>query len=243
MNAPESRDARETAVLLVPDDQQEIAEQVGQEILRGELAPAAWAKALAAARAGGTEAAGEYARIRLEELSAHHRRRRAKVRDLEVRRLRSSSGVKSVKDLLGRRPVLHNRPAQASVAGLVGRLLCLLFGAAGSIGCAVRLVAGRAAPEWTPVLALACGAGMVLVAVLARFAVPQHWVRMGAYRLGLNTVSALACLLSLGLGAKLMIQCPSAVPVREAARVAQPSAVATAGGGGTVAARAVADRR
>jgi hypothetical protein len=238
MNAPESRAARETAVLLVADDQQEIAEQVGHEILRGEFAPAAWAKALAAARAGGTEAAGEYARIRLDELTAHHQRRRAKLRDLEVRRLQSSSGVKSVKDLLGRRPVPRNLPVRRDVAGMAVRLLCLLFGAAGSIGCAVRLVAGRAAPEWTPVLALACGAGMVLVAVLARFTVPQHWVRMGAYRLGLNTLSALACLLSLGLGAKLMIQCPSAVPVRETARAGQPSAVA-----GAPAGPAVADRR
>ena len=92
--------------LVAPEIQldREIAERVGQEILRDQLEPGAWATALAASGGEKQDALAVYARIRIRKLSAERRTRQAKSRSFEARRLTTCLGIKTVQDLLDRGP-------------------------------------------------------------------------------------------------------------------------------------------
>lgn len=198
---------------LVPADKLGIAARVGEEILEHRLSPAAWAKALAAARGNGGDAAGEYARIRIAELSAERSQRLAKAESLEQRRLdRFKQGcggsIRTVKELLNHCAKVSPLPNKKR--GLVSMiwLFSLMLGTAGSIGCAVRLLKGAGAPAWTPMLALGCGMVIAITALLLRFGLPHRWVRAGGYHFALSGATMLVCLFSVLLGTKLMVSAP-----------------------------------
>ena len=102
---------------LVPPEGQldrEIAERVGQEILRDELEPGAWATALATSAGNHQEALACYARIRIRKLAVERRSRQAKSRSFEARRLNTCLGIKTVQDRLFRGPCLT--PAELAPA-------------------------------------------------------------------------------------------------------------------------------
>jgi len=193
---------------LYPDDAEidpEIAELVGQEILRERLQPAAWARALAAGGGRKQEALATYARIRMEQVASTRRLRREKSRSFEARRLTTCLGIKTVQDLLRR----SNRGGQLNL--LKPRLsyvwlAILMLGCAGSIASLGRLM-GHFLPEsvgaWLPGLALLCGIAAVAVVLGLRVLLPKRWVMLG-WNTGLAFLCSLACFGSLALGAKLI---------------------------------------
>lgn len=191
----------------LPVTGREIAEQVGAEILHRDFDPAAWAKALAAARNRNTDPTGEYARIRIAELARERRRCRAKAESLEIRRLQIRTGVKSVKDLLLQGGSNRKQPNIDRPVLSVACLISLFLGSAGSIGCGIRLLAGTPSAVWTPVVSLICAGFIVGVVFLLWKFLPRRWLQMG-YHLGLGSLTAAACLLSFVLGARLLTQSP-----------------------------------
>ncbi len=193
---------------LHPDDAEidpEIAELVGQEILRDRLEPAAWARALAASGGRKQDALASYARIRMQQVAARRRLRRAKSQSFEARRLTTCLGIKTVQDLLQR----SNRGGQLNL--LKPRLsyvwlAILMLGSSGSIASLGRLM-GRFLPEavgtWLPGIALLCGIVAVAAVLGLRALLPKRWVMLG-WNTGLAMVCTLACFGSLALGAKLI---------------------------------------
>ena len=116
-----------------------IAEQVGQEIIQNKLEPGAWANALAASGGKRQEALAAYARIRMQQVTAQSRVRRAKALSLEARRLNTCLGIKTVQDLLNR----SNRGGQLNLIKprlSVIWLAILLVGSAGSVASVGRLL-------------------------------------------------------------------------------------------------------
>lgn len=193
---------------LYPDDAEidpEIAELVGQEILRDRLEPAAWARALAASGGKKQDALAAYARIRMQQVASHRRQRRAKSQSFEARRLTTCLGIKTVQDLLHR----SNRGGQLNL--LRPRLSyiwlsILMLGSSGSVASLGRLM-GRFLPDsvgaWLPAIALLCGIAAVGGVLCLRTLLPKRWVMLG-WNTGLAFVCTLACFGSLGLGMKLI---------------------------------------
>jgi hypothetical protein len=182
-----------------------IAEQVGQEIIRNQLEPAAWATALAASGGKRQEALAAYARIRMGQLAVQHRRHRAKAQSLEVRRLNTCLGIKTVQDLLHR----SNRGGQLNlIKPRVSPvwLSILLVGSAGAVASSGRLL-GEYLPDrlegWVPAMALLCGMLAVGGVLALRALLPKRWILLG-WNTGLTTVCSLACFASLCFGAKLI---------------------------------------
>ncbi|WP_193211735.1 hypothetical protein [Luteolibacter marinus] len=183
----------------------EIAEQVGQEILKNELEPAAWANALAVSGGRRQEALAAYARIRMQQVASRNRQRRAKAKSFEARRLTTCLGVKTVQDLLQR----SNRGGQLNLAkprlSFIW-LAILLLGSAGTIASAGRLF-GEFIPDrierLIPAVALICGFITVGGVLLLRVVLPKRWVMLG-WNLGLASACSLACFGSLCFGAKLI---------------------------------------
>jgi hypothetical protein len=147
---------------LYPDDADidpEIAEQVGQEILRQRLEPAAWARALAASGGKKQDALAAYARIRMQQVAAHRRLRRAKSQSFEARRLTTCLGIKTVQDLLQR----SNRGGQLNLLKPQLSyiwLAILMLGCSGSVASLGRLLGGflpESISAWLPGIALLSG--------------------------------------------------------------------------------------
>jgi hypothetical protein len=182
-----------------------IAEQVGQEIIRNELEPAAWATALAASGGKRQEALAAYARIRMQQVTVQRSRHRAKAQSLEVRRLNTCLGIKTVQDLLNR----SNRGGQLNLikprVSLVW-LSILLVGSAGAVASVGRLL-GERVPDglevWVPALALLCGVMAVAGVLMLRALLPKRWILLG-WNTAFTTVCSLACFASLCFGAKLI---------------------------------------
>ncbi len=199
----------------------EIAEQVGQEIIQNKLEPGAWANALAASGGKRQEALAAYARIRMQQVSAQRRLRRAKAQSLEVRRLNTCLGIKTVQDLLKR----SNRGGQLNLIRprlSVVWLAILMIGSAGSVASVGRLL-GDVVPDrlerWIPAMALLCGASAVAGVLLLRALLPKRWVLLG-WHSGLTTACTLACFGSLCFGAKLIARTSPEVIQKIAARPA-----------------------
>jgi hypothetical protein len=197
---------------LYPDEAEidpEIAELVGQEILRERLEPAAWARALASSGGKKQDALASYARIRMQQVASHRRQRRAKSQSFEARRLTTCLGIKTVQDLLQR----SNRGGQLNL--IKPRLsyvwlAILMLGCSGSVASLGRLM-GSVLPEsiaaWVPGLALLCGIASVAVVLGLRALLPKRWVMLG-WNTGMAFVCTLACFGSLALGAKLIARTP-----------------------------------
>jgi hypothetical protein len=182
-----------------------IAEQVGQEIIQNKLEPGAWANALAVSGGKRQEALAAYARIRMQQVSAQSRMRRAKAQSLETRRLNTCLGIKTVQDLLNR----SNRGGQLNLIKprlSVVWLAILLIGSAGSVASVGRLL-GDMVPDrlerWIPVLALICGISAVAGVLMLRALLPKRWIMLG-WNTALTTVCTVACFASLCFGAKLI---------------------------------------
>ena len=193
---------------LYPDEAEidpEIAELVGQEILRERLEPAAWARALAASGGKKQDALAAYARIRMQQVASHRRLRRAKSQSFEARRLTTCLGIKTVQDLLQR----SNRGGQINLVKprlSYIWLAILMLGCSGSVASLGRLQ-GRFLPDsvaaWLPAIALLCGIGAVAFVLSLRALLPKRWVMLG-WNTGLGLVCTMACFGSLALGAKLI---------------------------------------
>jgi len=193
---------------LYPDDAEidpEIAEQVGQEILRQRLEPAAWARALAASGGKKQDALAAYARIRMQQVAAHRRLRRAKSQSFEARRLTTCLGIKTVQDLLQR----SNRGGQLNLLKPQLSyiwLAILMLGCSGSVASLGRLLGGflpESVSMWLPGIALLCGIAAVAGVLCLRAILPKRWVMLG-WNTGLALVCTMACLGSLALGTKLV---------------------------------------
>lgn len=214
---------------LVPPEGQlnrEIAERVGQEILREELEPGAWATALATCGGNHQEALAAYARIRIRKLAVDRRSRQAKSRSFEARRLNTCLGIKTVQDLLNR----SNRGGQINLLRpkiSVIWLLILLLGSTGTFACLARLLEPVIADRHEKMALLAApmlGIGIVLAVMLLRALLPKHWVMQG-WNTGLAMVGTMACFGSLYLGAKVVARTPPAA-IQEMTRVVKPQPAA-----------------
>jgi len=222
---------------LYPDDAEidpEIAEQVGQEILRQRLEPAAWARALAASGGKKQDALASYARIRMQQVAAHRRLRRAKSQSFEARRLTTCLGIKTVQDLLQR----SNRGGQLNLLKPQLSYIwlgILMLGCSGSVASLGRLLGGflpESISSWLPGIALFSGIIAVGGVLCLRAMLPKRWVMLG-WNTGLALVCTMACFGSLAFGAKLIARTPPDVirkltaggPV-EAEQSAVPSPVA-----------------
>jgi hypothetical protein len=203
-----------------------IAEQVGQEIIQNKLEPGAWANALAASGGKRQEALAAYARIRMQQVTAQSRMRRAKAQSLEARRLTTCLGIKTVQDLLNR----SNRGGQLNLIKprlSVVWLFILLVGSAGTVASMGRLL-GDVVPDrferWIPVAALICGMSAVAGVLMLRALLPKRWVMLG-WNTALTTACTVACFGSLCLGAKLIARTSPEVIQRIASRpaAAQPA--------------------
>jgi hypothetical protein len=190
---------------LPPAVRQEIAERVGAEILHQCFSPGAWAEALVAANTSQNGVTNEYARIRMLELSRHHRDSAAKAESLELRRLKSGRSAlpKSVEDMLRQRANCRALPNSGRPEVPPALLASLFLGSAGSIGCLLRLCDNLITVPHTPAVALLCALSTVGAVLLLRATLPKTWLREG-FHLMLSSVTMIACLLSLGLGARVL---------------------------------------
>lgn len=178
---------------------------VGQEIIQNRLEPGAWATALAASGGKRQDALAAYARIRMQQVTAQRRMRRAKAQSFEARRLNNCLGIKTVQDLLQR----SNRGGQLNLIKprlSVIWLGILMVGSAGAAASVGRLL-GDLVPDrferWVPAMALFCGLAVVTGVLMLRAVLPKRWVMLG-WNTALTTVCSLACFASLCLGAKLI---------------------------------------
>lgn len=194
------------------DLDREIAERVGQEILRNTLEPGAWATALAVSGGKRQDALAAYARMRIQQLSLDRRSRYAKSQSFEARRLNTCLGIKTVQDLLNR----SNRGGRLNLVRpklSFCWLMILMIGSTGSIACLARLLAnvmpGRA-EHWLLMSAPALGSAVVLAALVSRMILPKAWVMQG-WNTGLYFAGTLACFGSLFFGAKVVARTPPAV--------------------------------
>jgi hypothetical protein len=209
----------------------EIAERVGQEILRDQLEPGAWATALAASGGERQDALAVYARIRIRKLATERRTRQAKSRSFEARRLTTCLGIKTVQDLLDR----SNRGGRLNLLRpklSVTWLLILMIGSTGSIACLVRLLEPFMPDRFEKLALLAApvlGIVAVGIALLSRALLPKNWVMQG-WNTGLALAGSMACFGSLYLGAKLVARTPPAAiqEMTRLSRIAPPSSAPAA---------------
>ena len=190
----------------------EIAERVGQEILRNTLEPGAWATALAASGGKKQDALAVYARLRIRQLSSERENRNAKARSFEARRLTTCLGIKTVQDLLSR----SNHGGRLNLVRpklSFTWLTILMIGSTGTIACAARLLA-HVLPDRTEQYLLMSaplvGLAVVFAALLSRIVLPKAWVMQG-WNTGLYLAGTVACFGSLFFGAKVVARTPPAV--------------------------------
>ena len=216
--------------LVAPEIQldREIAERVGQEILRDQLEPGAWATALAASGGEKQDALAVYARIRIRKLSTERRTRQAKSRSFEARRLTTCLGIKTVQDLLDR----SNRGGRLNFLRpklSLTWLLILMIGSTGSMACLIRLLEPFMPDRFEKPALLAApvlGIAAVGIALLSRALLPKNWVMQG-WNTGLAFVGSMACFGSLYLGAKLVARTPPAA-IQEMTRLSRANPPASA---------------
>jgi len=190
----------------------DIAERVGQEILRNTLEPGAWATALAASGGKKQDALAVYARLRIRQLASDRESRHAKAKSFEARRLTTCLGIKTVQDLL-------NRSNSGGRLNLVrpklslAWLMILMVGSTGSVACAARLLANVLPGRMENYLLMSAplvGLAVVLAALLSRMVLPKSWVMQG-WNTGLCLAGTVACFGSLFFGAKVVARTPPAV--------------------------------
>lgn len=182
-----------------------VAAQVGQEILKNSLDPAAWAIALSASGGRRQEALAAYARIRIQRLSNDRQLSHEKVKSFESRRVNKCFGVKTVQDLLQRahphRQLNFLKPRMSIVL-----MVILFIGSAGSIGVLGRLI-GSSLPasleSILPLVAVVSGLATVAAAMSLRIFLPKRWIMLG-WNSGLLCVCSMACFGSLMGGVKLI---------------------------------------
>jgi hypothetical protein len=195
------------AAVTTPGRHQAIAERVGREILHRRYCPSAWASALVAARDSGADVTVEYARIRIANLEKQQQQQQDKAESLELRRLKTGTAVKSVRDLVTEGRGRPNRSRSSRPDLSLPWLLGLLLGSAGTIGCLIRLLGGPSAGSVAPGVGLLGGAAAAATVVALWALLPRRWVRAG-YHLVLGSSTMAACLLSFFLGARLITTSP-----------------------------------
>lgn len=192
---------------------EEISTRVGQEILKSEYEPSIWARALSSAEGDHEAVTAEYARLRISQLMRAQTKDREKSESLEQRRLNACLGVKTVKDILngiGKVGVVNvPRPRVPWIW-----MILLVLGVAGCAASLARMVIGEI-PEalrlWMPIFSLGCGVMVVMIMILSSQFFSRGFVAW-AWGPGIVGLSSMACLGSLMLGAKLMVDNPFVAP-------------------------------
>ncbi|MEP4078103.1 hypothetical protein [Haloferula sp.] len=203
---------------------EEISSRVGEEILKSEYEPGIWARALAKIDGDQEAIVAEYARLRISQLMRAQTKAREKTDSLEQRRLNACLGVKTVKDILngiGKVGVVNIPKPRVPWIWMI----MLILGVAGCSATLARMVIGEipdAARIWVPVFSLGCGVMVVAVMILSSQFFSRAFVAW-AWGPGIVGLSSVACLGSLLLGTKLMMDNPYAVPTK--AEVSHHSAV------------------
>lgn len=191
----------------------EVAEQVGREILESRLDPGAWATALYECGGDRQEALALYARLRVRQLTVKRRVRLAKVRSLETRRLEKCMGDQDTRAWIARtiQDMLHSDKRGQTLNFMKPRLsfvwlFVLFIGAAGTTSCLGRLFSSvipvRLAGMVTPA-ALCAGMAAVTGVVILRYFLPKRWIMLG-WNSGLVLACNVVCLSSLFLGTKVI---------------------------------------
>ncbi|WP_367875165.1 hypothetical protein [Luteolibacter sp. Populi] len=205
--------------LVAPEIQldREIAERVGQEILRDDLEPAAWATALATSGGKRQDALACYARIRIRKLASERQTRQAKSKSFEARRMNTCLGIKTVQDLLNR----SNRGGRLNLLRpkvSVIWLFILLLGSTGTLACLARLLEPLIPDRFEKLALLAApvaGLAIVLGSMILRAMLPKHWVMQG-WNIAMAMTGTMACFGSLYLGSKLIGRIPQPAILQEA---------------------------
>ncbi|MGB6219602.1 hypothetical protein [Haloferula sp.] len=192
---------------------EEISARVGHEILRAEYEPGTWARALAMVQGDHEAVAAEYARLRISQLMRVQTRTREKTESLEQRRLNACLGVKTVKDILngiGKVGVVNiPRPRVPWIW-----MMLMVLGVAGCCATLTRMMVGEipdALRIWVPVFSLGCGLVVVIAMILSSQFFSRAFVAW-AWGPGIVALSSMACLGSLMLGVKLMVDNPFVAP-------------------------------
>jgi hypothetical protein len=206
----------ETLMAYEPSIDPEVTTQVGQEILENRLDPGTWATALSSSQGKRQEALATYARLRIQQVSAHRRTQHRKAKSFESRRLLKCFGVRTVQDLLDRSnpsKQLNYLKPRLSVVSLI--ILCI--GSAGGIGALGRLLNDSlpaALSAVLPIVALFAGLIMVAMALVLRFTLPKRWIMLG-WNTGLTCVCTVVCFSSLLCGVKLIARAAPLTPDAE----------------------------
>lgn len=194
----------------------EVTTQVGQEILENRLDPGTWASALSSSQGKRQEALAAYARLRIQQLSAHRRVQYKKAKSFESRRLMKCFGVKTVQDLLDRsnpsKQLNYLKPRLSLVS-----LITLCIGSAGGVGAAGRLFGEDLPASLVPILpgiAIVAGLLMVAFALMLRFTLPKRWIMLG-WNTGLTCACTMVCFSSLLCGVKLIARAAPLAPAEE----------------------------
>lgn len=218
---------------------QEVAEQVGREILDSRLDPGAWATALSECGGKRQEALAVYTRIRVRQLTRLNRMQRAKNRSFECRRIAKCMGDQETREEIAKtiQDMLMNTRRGKSQNFLKPRIslmwmFILFLGTSGTVAAMGRLWShllpeGFAHPM--SLVALLCGVAAVWMALVLRYFLPKPWVMIG-WNTGLVVVCNIVCLSSLFLGTKLIKRAIATdtvvLPFTQDARTAPPKTAA-----------------
>lgn len=192
---------------------QEVAEQVGREILDSRLEPGAWATALSECGGKRQEALAVYTRIRVRQLTRLNRMQRAKNRSFECRRIAKCMGDQETREAIAKtiQDMLVNKHRGKSQNFLKPRIslmwLTILFiGTSGTVAAMGRLwshLLPESIAHPMSLIALLCGVAAVWMALVLRYFLPKPWVMIG-WNTGLVVICNIMCLSSLFLGTKLI---------------------------------------
>ncbi len=188
---------------------QEIARQVGDEILHMRFEPSTWARAVATSGPRREDAVGTYARLRIERLSSDRWHQRDKRQSLEIRRRASCVKFPEMGEVA---PVLIPQVApRPPLPGISKAWLgILLVGSSGMAGSFGRLYAGNL-PEvverWIPAMALMFGVSLVAAAWWVHRLLPRRLV-LACWNAGFGLVCLLVSFGSLYGGLTLVARTP-----------------------------------
>jgi hypothetical protein len=178
----------------------QLLRQVGMEVLREQLDPAAWAQALVESQGSRDDAISHYARFRLESLAEEAGERSGKKKNLEVRRRKSFRDYRSVPHLP------PGELAERSAVSFVDALFWHLVAMVGMMGCA--MAAGLLWPALQS--SLSWLALVLAVVVMQLIPAAGWWAGRGVlhgvtYAQAAQMAACLAMLGSLALGFNLLL--------------------------------------
>ena len=182
------------------DVSSQVLRQVGMEVLREQMDPAAWARALVVSRGSRDDTFAHYARFRLEALAEEELESKGKKTSLEERRRESFRDFRSV-------PVMWTvETPERKATGFMDSLFWHMVGMVGMLGC--LLAAGLIWPELKLDLSWQ---GLVLVVVgMQLIPLGGWWAGRGgqcvSYARAAQMAACLTMFGSLALGFNLLLK-------------------------------------